>query len=180
MQVYETTFIVNPQLEDAGIDQRVKEISDLIDGGGGKLLRTEHMGTRRLAYEINGLTQGYYGSFIYEAPGETPKSLERHFRMNDAYIRYLTVRFEGDPANIAASLEVRDEHGDDRHYQRPSGPPVGQRRPEQAPSHSAPTAPRPEAKPQLEEKPEAAAEVKSEAASEEKPVIDKNDEPEQL
>ena len=82
MRVYETTFIVNPQTDDATIDQQVVAISDLIARYGGKVLREDRMGTRRLAYPINKLTQGYYHSFIFEAPQEVLPELERYFRIN--------------------------------------------------------------------------------------------------
>ncbi|MDF1543877.1 MAG: 30S ribosomal protein S6 [bacterium] len=130
MQVYETTFIVNPQLEDAGIDQRVAEIADLISSNGGKTIHVDHMGTRRLAYQIQGLTQGYYGCFIYEASEDTPRKLERHFCLNDVYLRHLTVRFEGDPAKLGEKPEEENERRSDG----PSRPPVGTRRPDAAPA----------------------------------------------
>ncbi|MFH1299837.1 MAG: 30S ribosomal protein S6, partial [Planctomycetota bacterium] len=60
MNLYETTFIVNPQSDDASLDRQVKSITDLITANGGKILKEDRMGTRRLAYEIQGLTQGYY------------------------------------------------------------------------------------------------------------------------
>lgn len=116
MRVYETTFIVNPQTDDATIDQQVIAIADLIGRFGGKILREERMGTRRLAYTINKLTQGYYHSFIYEGPQELLPELDRFFRINEAYLRNLTVMFEGDlSAEPRKPLEVsdsRDDRGD--------------------------------------------------------------------
>lgn len=95
MNLYETTFIVNPQADDVSIDRQVKSITDLISSNGGKILREDRMGTRRLAYDIEGLTQGYYTSIVFEAPPETPSVLSRHYRLEEPYIRHLTVLFEG-------------------------------------------------------------------------------------
>ncbi|UCD63312.1 MAG: 30S ribosomal protein S6 [Candidatus Zixiibacteriota bacterium] len=95
MNLYETTFIINPQTDDATIDRRVKDVAELIAQNQGKILYEDHMGTRRLAYEINGLTQGYYASFVFEAPTSVLPVLNRHYKLNEAYIRHLTVRFEG-------------------------------------------------------------------------------------
>ncbi len=107
MRVYETTFIVNPQTDDATIDQHVAAVSDLITGQGGKMLHEDRMGTRRLAYPINKLTQGYYHSFIYEASNDVLPVLERHFRLNDQYLRFLTVMFEGDLTKLTHERQER-------------------------------------------------------------------------
>jgi len=101
VNLYETTFIVNPQADDVSIDRQVKSITDLISSNGGKILREDRMGTRRLAYDIQGLTQGYYTSIVFEAPPEIPSLLGRHYRLEEPYIRHLTVLFEG-------SLESED------------------------------------------------------------------------
>ena len=109
MRVYETTFIINPQTDDATIDQHVSSVSALIVNAGGKLLHEDRMGTRRLAYPINKLNQGYYHSFIYEAPNEFLPTLERHFRLNDQYLRFLTLLFEGDVNKLTHERRERAE-----------------------------------------------------------------------
>ena len=106
MKLYETTFIINPQTDDATINRYVQDISSLITGNDGKIVREDHMGTRRLAYDINGLTQGYYASFIFEAPTKVLPLLDRHYKLNESYIRNLTVCFEGDPDKMTGQDDV--------------------------------------------------------------------------
>ena len=105
MRVYETTFIVNPQTDDATIDQRVSSVTDLITSNGGKVLGEDRMGTRRLAYPIQKLTQGYYHTLIYEAKGEFIAELDRFFRLNEAYLRHLTILFEGKLEDLKSRTE---------------------------------------------------------------------------
>ena len=50
MRTYETTFIINPQSDDATIDKYVKDIADIITEVKGEIIHQENMGTRRLAY----------------------------------------------------------------------------------------------------------------------------------
>ncbi len=121
MRLYETTFIVNPQSDDASIDRQVKAISDLIIAGGGKIEFEDRIGTRRLAYEIKGLTQGYYANFIFQAPSAVLTALDRHYRLEEPYVRYLTTLFEGDLEAIkdrrdsyAAIVAAPDERGEGR------------------------------------------------------------------
>ncbi len=132
MQVYETTFIVNPQLDDSAIDQKVNAVSDLIKNHGGKIVHTDHMGTRRLAYEIKGLNQGYYGSFIYEAQREFPATLERYFKLEETYLRNLTVCYEGDLEKLKESKSEDAFGASERNADKKDSP------------KSEPAAPRPE------------------------------------
>jgi len=147
---YETTFILNPQADDATLDQQIKNVVELIATSGGKIIREERMGTRRLAYPIEGLTQGHYTSIIFEAPATVLPVLERHYRLEEPIIRHLTIVFEGDPVALTessrsatASFFEKEERAraermaaraadDDRgfsrpprrHYDRPANPPA--------------------------------------------------------
>lgn len=137
MRYYETTFIVNPQADDATIDRQVQAVSDLIVSNGGKIIFDDRIGTRRLAYPVAGLTQGYFASLIFESTGAIVPILDRYYRIEEPYLRYLTILFEGDPAAVrerqkefAARLEEReredreryrrerDDDGDGRRYPR--------------------------------------------------------------
>ncbi len=97
MNLYETTFIVNAQAEESIIDEQVKAIGKVITDSGGKIIREERIGTRRFAYPINKLNQGYYATFLFEAEPPVLPVLERFLKLGESYIRHLTIRFEGDP-----------------------------------------------------------------------------------
>jgi small subunit ribosomal protein S6 len=101
MRVYETTFVINPQTDDTAIDRQVQAVVDKIKEAGGKPTHEDRMGTRRMAYEILGLSQGYYTSIIFEAPTEAIDSLDRLYKLEEAYIRYMTVLYDGpDPETL--------------------------------------------------------------------------------
>ena len=102
MRIYETTFLLNPQVDDATLERQVRDIADLIGEGGGKVLHERRLGTRRLAYEIQGLSQAYYHNFVFESEPEVLPPIERHYRLNEAYLRHLTVIFDGDLENVEA------------------------------------------------------------------------------
>jgi small subunit ribosomal protein S6 len=92
---YETTFIVNPQADDAAIDRQVSAVADLIKNDGGQVLHENRIGTRRLAYPIAGLVQGFYSSLIFDAETTVLPKLERHYKLEEPYVRYLTIVYEG-------------------------------------------------------------------------------------
>ncbi|MFH1687522.1 MAG: 30S ribosomal protein S6 [bacterium] len=105
MRVYETTFLLNPQVDEATLERQVNDISDLIRQGGGKILHERRLGTRRLAYDIQGLSQAYYHNLVFEGEPSVLPPIERHYRLNEAYLRHLTVQFDGDPEAVAADTQ---------------------------------------------------------------------------
>jgi small subunit ribosomal protein S6 len=137
VSIYETTFIINPQSDDSTIDQQVVAVRNVITQNGGNILRENRMGTRRLAYMIQGLTQGYYANFIFEAPTSVLGRLERHFKLEEPYVRYLTIRYEGKMPE--PEEEVQEEAPAKVHHHEPAT-----RRPEPTPE------PKPEPKPEPE------------------------------
>ncbi len=96
MRTYETTFIVNPQSDDATIDRQVSAVTDIITGNGGEIVREERMGTRRLAYPIAGLTQGFYATVYFKSTPAVLPLLDRHYKLEEPYVRYLTIVFEAE------------------------------------------------------------------------------------
>lgn len=111
MRLYETTFILNPQADDATFDRQIKAVSDVISRYQGKVLRENRWGIRRLSYPIKRCTQGFYTRLIFEGNQTVLSELERFYKIEEPYIRYLTVVFEG---NIDEELERgRREDGSD-------------------------------------------------------------------
>lgn len=94
MPVYDSTFILNPQLEEGGLETRIKEAADLIASHGGKMVRENRIGMRRMAYEIRKVIQGYYVSLVFEGDRKTVDELERMFRLDEACLRFLTCHYQ--------------------------------------------------------------------------------------
>lgn len=113
MRTYETTFIINPQTDDATIEKQVNDVASIITDNKGNILHKDFMGTRRLAYEIEKLTHGYYTSFVFEGDSSILPKLDRHFKLNEAYIRALTVRFEGSLEDINKDENFDSNKADD-------------------------------------------------------------------
>jgi len=97
MRIYESTFILSPQADDAAFDQQIKAITDLIGNNDGKIIQEDRWGIRRLAYPIQKFTQGYYTRLVFEGNNKVLTELERFYKLEEPYIRYLTVLFEGEP-----------------------------------------------------------------------------------
>ena len=117
MTKYETTFILDPGLDENQVNEEVKKVGQVIQDLGGEVLEVQRWGKRRLAYEINRRRDGIYTLLMYQGPGPIVKDLERRFRLNESVLRSLTVlhvppeltRPQIDPEAVAAAAEEADE-----------------------------------------------------------------------
>jgi small subunit ribosomal protein S6 len=95
-RVYEVMYIGTPDTADADIEKLNDGIEKMIKKEGGSVVKTENMGRRKLAYPIKKKTEGHYVLFEIEGSGQEIAELERRMRVNDAIMRYLTVRVDED------------------------------------------------------------------------------------
>ena len=91
MNRYETVFIINPNVEEAGVKELTKKFSDLINNDG-KVESVEELGKRKLAYEINKNREAYYVQFNFESNPEAIAELERIYRITDDVLKFITIR----------------------------------------------------------------------------------------
>jgi small subunit ribosomal protein S6 len=85
-------FIVNPNVPEEEIDKINSQLEGIITSGGGTVEKTEKMGKRRLAYDVDKHREGSYVLFVITANGDIIKECERRLRVMDAVIKYITVR----------------------------------------------------------------------------------------
>ena len=91
MNKYETVFIINPSVDEAGVKELTQKFSDLINSDG-KVESVEEMGKRKLAYEIKKNSEGIYVLINFEANPALIKELERVYRITDEVIKFIVVR----------------------------------------------------------------------------------------
>ena len=91
MNKYETVFIINPSVEEAGVKELTQKFSDLINSDG-KVESVEELGTKKLAYEISKNSEGIYVLINFEANPALIKELERVYRITDEVIKFIVVR----------------------------------------------------------------------------------------
>jgi small subunit ribosomal protein S6 len=95
-RTYEIVFIIDPDAEDAEVMRLTEAIQKIITDQGGSITKTEMMGKRRLAYEINHKRDGVYVLLEVDGSGAEIAELERRMRVNDRILRYMTVRVDED------------------------------------------------------------------------------------
>ncbi len=107
MRRYETIFIVDPDLSEDGRKQRLEKNTDLIKKMGGVLIEVDDWGNKRLAYEIRKKFRGHYIRLDYCGNGELVDEMERHYRIDDKYIKFMTIVLEekANPDSILAEKQ---------------------------------------------------------------------------
>ena len=91
---YEIMFIVDPNMPEDDIDELNSQMEGLVTDGGGQVDSIEKLGRRKLAYEIQRQTEGFYVLLNVATDGEIVREVERRFRVMDSVLRYLTVRVD--------------------------------------------------------------------------------------
>ena len=108
MRRYETTFIASPLLTEEQVDDLVRHFEGIIAEQGGELLKTDKWGRKKLAYEVQKFSEGYYTLFDMNAGPTLIAELERRFRNHDSVIKYLSVRMD-EQTKAAERQKVRYE-----------------------------------------------------------------------
>ena len=94
IEKYECMYVLNPNLTEEETAALVEKFKTLIESNG-TLDETQEMGKRKLAYEINYLTEGYYVLVKFTSNPDFPAELDRVMGITDGVIRSLiTLRQE--------------------------------------------------------------------------------------
>lgn len=106
---YETIFILRPETNQEGITQVNTRVRGVIDGLGGRPLKLDNWGKRKLAYEIKKQLKGIYMYWRFLGSTGLVEEIERNLRMIDSVIRYYTVRVDEDVVPDTRPVGVDDE-----------------------------------------------------------------------
>ena len=95
-RIYEVVFIIDPAADDEEVMKLSEAVQKIVTSQNGTITKTEVMGKRQLAYEINHKREGTYVLLEIEGSGAEIAELERRMRVNDRILRYITVRVDED------------------------------------------------------------------------------------
>jgi small subunit ribosomal protein S6 len=130
-RLYDLIFIARPATPEDEIKKVISSIEHACTDKGAKIEKSEHWGTRKLAYRVAKHREGmYYYHQIRTTHGELIVELERRLHVQDAVIKYLTIRLDED-------LKRQKKLGDKREKRAARRP----RRPAAAPPAPVPATP---------------------------------------
>ncbi|GIP36010.1 30S ribosomal protein S6 [Paenibacillus sp. J2TS4] len=90
MRKYEVMYILRSDIEQEAVESAISKFENIINNGG-EITKSEVMGKRRLAYEINKFRDGIYVLVNFNATPEVVAELDRVMKISDEIIRYLIV-----------------------------------------------------------------------------------------
>lgn len=92
MNKYELALILSAKIEDDARTAAVDKAKDYITRVGGTVTEVEEWGKKKLAYEIQHMTEGFYYFIQFDAAADVPAKVEQDIRIMDNVLRFLCVR----------------------------------------------------------------------------------------
>ena len=94
MNKYEITVILSAKLEEEQRNEALEKIKGYITRFGGTVGEVEDWGKKKLAYDIQHQSEGFYYLINFEGTQDTPNEFESRVRIMEPVLRYLVVKKE--------------------------------------------------------------------------------------
>ncbi|MBO5215946.1 MAG: 30S ribosomal protein S6 [Clostridia bacterium] len=92
MNKYEILYILDAKLDDAEKETLIERFKGIVETAGGSVEGVDKWGVKKLAYEINFKSEGYYVLMNFTAEANVPAEIERQMRITDGVMRFIVVR----------------------------------------------------------------------------------------
>jgi small subunit ribosomal protein S6 len=140
-RLYDLIFIARPATAEDDVKKVLSVIEHTCAEKGGKVEKAEHWGTRKLAYRVAKHREGmYYYQQIRTSHPDLISELERRLRVQDAVIKYQTVRLDEDLKRQKKLGDRRDKRSA-RRPRRTAAPAAATPAPAAPPAAAPETAP---------------------------------------
>lgn len=110
LRKYETVVLVNPDSGDEAIEKTTNRLREGLTTTGGREIRLEDWGVKRLAYELNKNRRAHYLYFHYLGTEKSVAEMERLMGITEAVVKFQTVFLEDrvDPTQFDFAKESRN------------------------------------------------------------------------
>lgn len=92
MKAYELLFFISPSIDDENRAAVMKRIDNAIVTNGGIVDNVDEWGKRKLAFEVERLTEGDYTLIDFHTEPTAIAELDRVLHISDDVVRYMIVR----------------------------------------------------------------------------------------
>ena len=92
MNKYELAVVLSAKLEDDERAAALEKVKGYITRFGGNVVDVDEWGKKRLAYEIQKMSEAFYYFIQFDAASTVPAEVERDVRIMDNVLRFLCVR----------------------------------------------------------------------------------------
>ena len=92
MNKYELALVVSAKLEDEARDAVVEKAKSYITRYNGVITEVEEWGKKKLAYDVQKMSEAFYYFIQFDAASDVPAQIEQDVRIMDNVLRFLCVR----------------------------------------------------------------------------------------
>ena len=92
MRKYEMTLILDPNLTVVKKKELIAKIKKILEGGKGKVEKSDEWGKKSLAYPIKKMKEGDYLFWEVSLPEKSPIEIDKKLRLENEILRCLLVR----------------------------------------------------------------------------------------
>ena len=92
MNKYELALVVSAKIEDDARTATVEKAKEYITRAGGTVTEVEEWGKKKLAYDIQKMSEGFFYVIQFDAESNVPALVEQDVRIMDNVLRFLFVR----------------------------------------------------------------------------------------
>jgi len=96
LKQYETVFIMTPVLSEDQMKETVKKFENFLLSKGAEIIHQENWGLKRLEYQIQKKSTGFYQLFEFKAEPSLVSELELQYRRDERVMRYLSITLDKD------------------------------------------------------------------------------------
>jgi small subunit ribosomal protein S6 len=107
MPKYEVGYILSSSLSDDEIPGVAAQVTQIVEGVGGKILNEDHVGRKKLAYPIGRTRNGYYAFITADIAGDKVQEIEHKLNTTDSVIRFIIVNMEDADKRLAKDEAIR-------------------------------------------------------------------------
>lgn len=119
MRLYETVFVVNPELPLKDAQELSEKYQEIIKKNTGEIVNTETWGKLRLAYEVQGHREGLYFLIQFKSDTELLPELEKRFKYDDNVMRYAIIHLDGKKFKLRKKSDEKNKNERTRNPRKP-------------------------------------------------------------
>ena len=108
MREYESMIILRSDLTETELTKVITKVEEIITNKEGKILKKDHWGVKKLAYQIDKHSRGNYFVYDFVTPNENITSLEHALKYDESVLRYMTIKLKD---KIDIEKRLKDEEG---------------------------------------------------------------------
>ena len=96
MSKYDLAVVLSAAIDDEARSATLDRVKDYVEKAGGNITNVDDWGKKKLAYEIQKMSEAYYYFIQFEAETDAPGEIESNVRLMESVIRFLCIKKDED------------------------------------------------------------------------------------